>query len=130
MKPCSHGISETRRSLPPVQRMTLVSSMMAERHMPVRIKKLMNINVQRLFYSFWRMAVRETVQPWHLGNPPRLAACSAYGAGFLDDGRAPYASQNKKLMNINVQRLFYSFWRMAELFLQIYQISLVMLVIF
>ncbi|WP_162611723.1 hypothetical protein [Eubacterium sp. An11] len=56
----------------------------------------MNINVQRLFYSSWRMAVRETVQPWHLGNPPRLAACSAYGAGFLDDGRAPYASQNKK----------------------------------
>ncbi|HJC31486.1 MAG TPA: hypothetical protein H9934_05080 [Candidatus Anaerobutyricum faecale] len=74
--------------------------------------------------------IDETVQPWHPGNPPQFAACSAYDAGFLDDGRAPYASQNKKLMNINVQRLFYSSWRMAELFLQIYQISLVILVIF
>ena len=35
-----------------------------------------------------------------------------------------------KVLKINFQRLFYSSRRMAELFLQMYQISLVMLVIF
>ena len=35
-----------------------------------------------------------------------------------------------KVLKINFQRLFYSSGRMAELFLQMYQIPLVMLVVF
>ena len=55
-KQFSHGISETgcRGSLPGAN--APVSSMMAERHMPVRIKELLKINFHRSFYSSRRMA--------------------------------------------------------------------------
>ena len=52
----SHGISEIgcRGSLSGAN--APVSSMMAERHMPARIKEHLKINFHRFFYSFRRMA--------------------------------------------------------------------------
>ena len=92
--------------------------------------KVLKINFQRLFYSSGRMAVSETVQPCHLGNSllPQLARRFAPVSSMMAERHMPV--RIKRLMKTNFQRLFYSSGRMAELFLQMYQISLVMLVIF
>lgn len=85
---------------------------------------------QRFLVLKRRMAVNETVQPCHLGNSllSQLARRFAPVSSMMAERHMPV--RIKRLMKINFQRLFYSSRHMAELFLQMYQISLVMLVIF